>query len=88
MAHAIECTLADLFESMQDVTEDDHAVVAAATHLINSGQVRLGGKLAGAKVKLTPSLSTLPKFFWPSLLGLSGPSGDNSPSTRQTKLAA
>jgi hypothetical protein len=95
MAHTVECTLADLLESMQDVTEDDHAVVAAATRLINSGQVRLRGKLAGAKVKLSPSFSTLPKFLWPSLLGLSDSSlglsdssGRNNQSTRKTKLAA
>jgi hypothetical protein len=88
MIRTIECTLADLLENMQHVTEDDHAVVAAATHLINSGQVRLRGKLAGAKVKLSPSLSTFPKFLWPSLLGLPGSSAHTNRSIQETKLAA
>jgi hypothetical protein len=70
MARPVECTLADLLEQVNRVTEDDQAVVAAVTLLINSGQVRLQGKFAGAKVSLSPSLSPFPKFLWPSLLGL------------------
>jgi hypothetical protein len=69
MAQPVECTVGDLFESMQQITEDDRAVVATATYLINSGRVRLGGRFAGAKIKLPPSLSPFPKFLWPSLLG-------------------
>jgi hypothetical protein len=71
MARSIECTVGDLFASLQDVTDDDHAIVAAMTHLINSGRVRLGGKLAGARVALAPSRSSLPKGLWPAVLGLS-----------------
>jgi hypothetical protein len=70
MARPVECTLRDLLEQMNHVTEDDRAVVAAATHLINSGQVRLRGRFAGAKVSLSPSLSAYPKCLWPSLLSL------------------
>ena len=69
MTRAVKCTVGDLFQSMQQVTDDDRAVVAAATYLINSGRVRLGGKLSGAKVKLSPSLLAFPKFLWPSMLG-------------------
>jgi hypothetical protein len=70
MARPLECTLADLLEHVNRVTEDEQAVVAAVTHLINSGQVRLRGKFAGAKVRLSPSLSSFPQCMWPSLLGL------------------
>jgi hypothetical protein len=70
MAQPVTCTLAGLLERMNRVTEDDRAVVAAVTHLINSGQVHLRGKFAGAKVSLSPSLSSFPKCLWPSLLGL------------------
>lgn len=88
MTRTVVCTLAELLESMQQVTNDDHAVVAAATHLINSGQVRLCGRLANAKVQLSPSLSPLPKFLWPSLFGVPHASGRAGKAKQNMKLAA
>lgn len=88
MARTLVCTLAELLESRQHVTDDDHAVVAAATHLINSGQVRLCGRLASAKVRLSPSLSPLPKFLWPSLFDLPHASGRAGKAKLNVQLAA
>jgi hypothetical protein len=61
--------------------------VAAVTHLINSGRVRLGGKLAGARVALSPARSTLPKVLWPAVLRLPTPSLTRG-SAKAVRLAA
>ena len=46
MLKPVECTLLDLLESVNQYAEDD---------LINSGTVRLSGKLADATIDLSPA---------------------------------
>jgi hypothetical protein len=70
MQTAPECTLLELVKRVNKVTDDDKEVVAAVVHLVNSGQVRLRGSFAGAKIKLPASLSLFPQRLWPVLLGL------------------
>jgi hypothetical protein len=50
MKAPIECTLLDLVQTLNDITDNDQEVVAAAVSLINSGRVRLSGNFAGAKI--------------------------------------
>ena len=70
MQTAIECTLLELVKRVNEVTDDEHEVVVAVVHLVNSGRVRLCGNFAGAKIKLPVSLSLFPQWLWPVLLGL------------------
>jgi hypothetical protein len=70
MQTAIECTLLELVQRVNEVTDDEHEVVAAVVHLVNSGRVRLRGPFAGAKITLPASLSLFPPRLWPVLLGL------------------
>ncbi len=65
-----EYTLLELLQGVNQVTDNDEEVVAAVTALVNSGQVRLRGTFAGAKISVSGSLETYPKQFWPALLGL------------------
>jgi hypothetical protein len=65
-----ECTLLELVKRVNAVTTDDTEVVAAIVALVNSGQVRLCGTFAGAKIQLPASLSPFPPRLWPALLGL------------------
>lgn len=48
-------TLRDLVEAVQAVATHDAEVVATVVSLINSGQVRLCGALAGATIGLASS---------------------------------
>lgn len=50
MKAPIECTLLDLVQTLNDITDNDQEVVAAAVSLINSGRVRLSGNFAGATI--------------------------------------
>jgi len=70
MVAQVECTLLGLVQAVSKLTEDDREVVAMVVSLVNSGQVRLCGTFAGAKIKLPVSLSTFPQQLWPTLLGL------------------
>ena len=57
MTAQIECTLLDLIQTINRTTEDDQEVVATVVSLVNSGQVRLCGNFAGAKITLSLSSS-------------------------------
>ncbi len=70
MQTALECTLLELVKRVNEVTDDEHEVVVAVVHLVNSGRVRLCGNFAGAKITLPVSLSPFPQRLWPALLGL------------------
>jgi hypothetical protein len=70
MPTAPECTLLELVKRVNEVTNDDHEVVAAIVTLVNSGRVRLRGTFAGAKITLPASLAPFPPRLWPALLGL------------------
>jgi hypothetical protein len=67
MKQPIAYTLSDLILSLQQVTSDDREVVAAITHLINSGAVRLRGRFAGAQVTLASAPSGIARSLIPSL---------------------
>jgi hypothetical protein len=49
---AIRTTFRELLEAIDDVAADDDEAVAALAHLVNSGAVRLGGRLSGAIIDL------------------------------------
>lgn len=70
MKAQVECTLLDLVQTVNQVTDDDQEVVATVVALVNSGRVRLCGNFAGAKINLPPSFATFPQQLWPTLLGL------------------
>ena len=72
MQKQIECTLMDLLQGVNRVTDDDHEVAAAVTVLINSGKVRLRGNFAGAKISVSDSLDSFPEQTWSTLLGFRG----------------
>lgn len=55
MLKPVECTLLDLLESVNQYAEDDQEATAVVADLINSGTVRLSGKLAGATIDLSPA---------------------------------
>lgn len=48
MKTAIACTLLELVQTLNDITDNDQEVIAAAISLVNSGRVRLCGNFAGA----------------------------------------
>jgi hypothetical protein len=50
----VTCTLVELIQSVGAYTNSDREVAATVAHLVNSGQVRLRGAFAGAKVALPP----------------------------------
>ena len=70
MQDQIECTLYDLLQGVNRVTDDDQEVAAAVTALINSGKVRLRGNFAGAKISVSDSLKRFPEQSWSTLLGI------------------
>jgi hypothetical protein len=69
MKAQIECTLLDLIQTLNKMTDDDQEVVAMAVSLVNSGRVRLCGNFAGAKIKLPPSVASFRGHRWTDLLG-------------------
>lgn len=46
----IETTLLDLVTTMNDLTDDENELLAAVTHLVNSGKVVLRGNFAGQRI--------------------------------------
>lgn len=50
MRGPIKCTLLELVCALNEVTENDREVVAAAISLVNSGRVQLCGNFANAKI--------------------------------------
>jgi hypothetical protein len=65
-----ECTLFELLRHVNEVTESEYEALVMVTRLLNSGQVRLCGTFAGAKIGLPDSLAPFPKAVWPVLLSL------------------
>jgi len=57
MRAQITCTLLDLVWTLNKLADDDRKVVGIAVALVNSGQVRLCGNFAGAKIKLPSTVS-------------------------------
>ena len=55
MKTTITCTLLELVQALNEVTDNDREVVAAAVSLVNSGRVRLCGNFANAKIVLPVS---------------------------------
>jgi hypothetical protein len=53
MATVQPLTLLDLVQTLNEFAQTDDEVVAAVTHLVNSGQVRLGGNFTGARINLS-----------------------------------
>ena len=51
-----EFTFLELMEKINEAAQNDDEVLATVTHLINSGRVRFGGNLAGAKIAMRPTL--------------------------------
>jgi hypothetical protein len=70
MRAPIECTLLDLVQTVNKLTDDDQEVVAMVVALVNSGRVRLCGNFAGATIHWPVSLSTCPPQVGPTLLGV------------------
>jgi hypothetical protein len=54
MRTPIRCTLLELVKVLNEVTDNDQEVVAAAIFLINSGRVQLRGNFAGATIDVSP----------------------------------
>ena len=52
MASSYELTLLDLIRAVSEVAANDQETLAAVADLINSGQVRLCGGIAGATIDL------------------------------------
>jgi hypothetical protein len=73
MRAPIECTLLDLVQTVNKLTDDDQEVVAMVVSLVNSGRVRLCGNFAGATIHLPVSLSPCPSQVGPTLLGFRAP---------------
>jgi len=53
MATSQTLTLLDLVQTINEFARNDAEIVAAVTHLINSGKVRLGGNFTGARIDLS-----------------------------------
>ena len=83
-----ECTLRELLETLNDVTDNDHEVAAVVASLVNSGRVRLSGSLTGARIRLPESFSVFPESLWPALLSLSEASAHRPADTSSEQLAA
>jgi hypothetical protein len=56
MREPIKCTLLELVYALNEVTDHDREVVAAAISLVNSGRVQLCGNFANAKIMCSPTL--------------------------------
>lgn len=54
--HKKEFTFLELMEKINEAAKNDDEVLATVTHLVNSGRVRFGGNLAGAKIATRPAL--------------------------------
>jgi hypothetical protein len=52
MAGSYNLTLLDLILAVSEVAANDQEIIATVADLINSGQVRLCGKAAGATIDL------------------------------------
>ena len=52
MARARNLTLLDLIQAVGEIAANDQEIMATVAHLINSGQVQLGGDAAGATIDL------------------------------------
>jgi hypothetical protein len=56
-------TLLDLVQTVSEFAINDEEILAAVTHLVNSGRVRLGGIFAGARIDLAPQTRVrFPRF--------------------------
>jgi hypothetical protein len=55
MREPIRCTLLELVYALNEVTDNDREVVAAAISLVNSGRVQLCGNFANAKIVCSPA---------------------------------
>jgi hypothetical protein len=62
---ARECTLLELIQSVNALTDNDDEVVATVTYLVNTGRVRLCGNFAGAKIGARPSFNTFLSWVQP-----------------------
>lgn len=51
----VRCTLVELIQCVGAYTNNDREVAATVAHLVNSGQVRLRGVFAGAKIAMPPT---------------------------------
>lgn len=51
-----QSTLLELVLAVREFASSDEEIVATVAHLINSGQVRLCGNFAGARIDLSPPL--------------------------------
>ncbi|MGE0822543.1 MAG: hypothetical protein AB7G75_25110 [Candidatus Binatia bacterium] len=51
-----QATLLELVQAVGEFATSDEEIVATVAHLINSGQVRLCGNFAGARIDLSPPL--------------------------------
>ena len=69
MKATITCTLLELVQTLNEVTDNDREVVAAAVSLVNSGRVRLCGNFANAKITLSPMRKPVRASIPTSLLG-------------------
>ena len=69
MKATITCTLLELVQTLNEVTDNDREVVAAAVSLVNSGRVRLCGNFANAKITLSPMRKPVRVSIPTSLLG-------------------
>lgn len=69
MRGPIICTLLELVYALNEVTDNDQEVVAAAISLVNSGRVRLCENFANAKIVLSPSPNLIHSSLRPSLVG-------------------
>ena len=54
MKAIVTCTLLELVQTLNEVTDNDREVVAAAVSLVNNGKVQLCGNFAG--VTFTPAI--------------------------------
>lgn len=88
MTQPIECTLVELLERLNDVTNDDHEVAAAVASLVNTGRVHLTGNFAGAQIELPESFGVFPESVWPALLSLHSPSTSRQQTDPPQRLAA
>jgi hypothetical protein len=66
MATPYKSTLLDLIQTVSEFATTDDEILATVTHLINSGQVLLGGTFAGARINPAPR----PRVAPPSLLDI------------------
>ena len=69
MKATITCTLLELVQTLNEVTDNDREVVAAAVSLVNSGRVRLCGNFANAKIVLSMTRKPVHALIPTSLLG-------------------